>query len=108
MKVEEGMRVYISDKTADYQLSSTGARFFEDDMQRGWVTVDDICYDGDFFIKGEGEYLVYSSEWIDWSRTLGCGSKRPERDAIINKDDQLNLVIAMETSQSLEQFLELV
>jgi len=35
-------------------------------------------------------------------------SRRPERNLIINDDDVLNLKIALESSKSLENFLELV
>lgn len=52
---------------------------------------------------------MYWSPAPDWDKYFPSGKEqRPSRDLPISKDDQLNLVIALNTTKDVEQFLQTV
>lgn len=102
--LEEGMMVYVDpDLAEDNSIIVNGEA-----MPTGWVKVDTVYDDGTFHITDKTAWMWYEAEWIDWFKTLGLTDGKPQRETVINHDDQINLKIAMETSKSLEEFLLLV
>ena len=66
---------------------------------------DDTFFDElkEFIKKSSKKRVLFvEKEFIPWL------DGRPKRDTIINNDDMLNLTIAFNTAQSIEEFLTLI